>query len=100
MEKMGIEYFCFHDVDLVSEGTSIEEYESNLKVVAFGSFKFDFPYAGKVFFLCHFELNVILVYFSVNCAARRDFHKEYASATALLSEPGCISDRTLRYTHP
>ncbi len=33
MEKMGIEYFCFHDVDLVSEGTSIEEYESNLKAV-------------------------------------------------------------------
>ncbi len=33
MQKMGIEYFCFHDVDLVSEGTSIEEYESNLKAV-------------------------------------------------------------------
>ncbi|MDE6268063.1 MAG: xylose isomerase [Muribaculaceae bacterium] len=33
MQKMGIEYFCFHDVDLVSEGSSIEEYESNLKEV-------------------------------------------------------------------
>ncbi|MDE6693473.1 MAG: xylose isomerase, partial [Muribaculaceae bacterium] len=33
MQKMGIEYFCFHDVDLVSEGNSIEEYESNLKEV-------------------------------------------------------------------
>ena len=31
MQKMGIEYFCFHDVDLVSEGNSVEEYESNLK---------------------------------------------------------------------
>ena len=33
MQKMGIEYFCFHDVDLVSEGDSIEEYEANLKEV-------------------------------------------------------------------
>lgn len=31
MQKLGIEYYCFHDVDLVSEGGSIEEYESNLK---------------------------------------------------------------------
>ena len=33
MEKLGIEYFCFHDVDLVDEGSSVEEYESNLKEV-------------------------------------------------------------------
>ena len=33
MTKMGIEYFCFHDVDLVAEGNSIEEYEANLKAV-------------------------------------------------------------------
>ncbi len=33
MEKLGIEYFCFHDVDLVSEGNSVEEYEANLKAV-------------------------------------------------------------------
>lgn len=33
MQKMGIEYFCFHDVDLVSEGASIEEYEANMKEV-------------------------------------------------------------------
>ena len=33
MQKMGIEYFCFHDVDLVSEGNSIEEYEKNLKEI-------------------------------------------------------------------
>ena len=31
MQKIGIEYYCFHDVDLVSEGCSIEEYEANLK---------------------------------------------------------------------
>lgn len=31
MEKLGIEYFCFHDVDLVDEGASVEEYEANLK---------------------------------------------------------------------
>ena len=33
MQKMGIEYYCFHDIDLVSEGSSIEEYEANLKAV-------------------------------------------------------------------
>ena len=33
MQKMGIEYFCFHDVDLVSEGNSVEEYEHNLKEI-------------------------------------------------------------------
>ena len=33
MQKLGIEYYCFHDVDLVSEGNSIAEYESNLKAI-------------------------------------------------------------------
>ena len=33
MEKLGIEYFCFHDVDLVDEGNSVEEYEANLKEI-------------------------------------------------------------------
>lgn len=33
MQKLGIEYYCFHDVDLVAEGDSIEEYESNLKEI-------------------------------------------------------------------
>jgi xylose isomerase len=33
MEKLGIEYFCFHDVDLVAEGNSIDEYETNLKEI-------------------------------------------------------------------
>ena len=33
MQKMGIEYFCFHDIDLVSEGNSVEEYEHNLKEI-------------------------------------------------------------------
>jgi len=33
MQKLGIEYFCFHDVDLVEEGGSIEEYESNMKAI-------------------------------------------------------------------
>ena len=33
MQKMGIEYYCFHDVDLVSEGANVEEYEANLKEV-------------------------------------------------------------------
>ena len=33
MEKLGIDYFCFHDVDLVSEGESVEEYEANMKAI-------------------------------------------------------------------
>ena len=33
MEKLGIDYFCFHDVDLISEGNSVEEYEANLKAI-------------------------------------------------------------------
>jgi len=33
MQKLGIGYYCFHDVDLVDEGSSVEEYESNLKQV-------------------------------------------------------------------
>ena len=33
MEKLGIDYFCFHDVDLVSEGASVEEYEANMKAI-------------------------------------------------------------------
>ncbi len=33
MEKLGIEYYCFHDVDLVDEGCSIEEYEANMKAI-------------------------------------------------------------------
>ena len=33
MEKLGIEYFCFHDIDLVEEGGSIEEYEARLKAI-------------------------------------------------------------------
>ena len=33
MEKLGINYFCFHDVDLISEGESVEEYEANMKAI-------------------------------------------------------------------
>lgn len=33
MQKIGIEYFCFHDIDLIDEGNSIEEYEANLKSI-------------------------------------------------------------------
>ena len=33
MQKVGIEYYCFHDIDLVSEGNSIEEYEANMKAI-------------------------------------------------------------------
>ncbi len=33
MQKIGIGYYCFHDIDLVDEGSSIEEYEANLKAI-------------------------------------------------------------------
>ena len=33
MQKLGIEYYCFHDVDLVQEADTIEEYEKNLKTI-------------------------------------------------------------------
>lgn len=33
MDKLGIDYYCFHDVDLISEGNSVEEYEANMKAI-------------------------------------------------------------------
>lgn len=33
MQKLGIPYFCFHDVDLVDEGASVAEYETNLAAI-------------------------------------------------------------------
>ena len=33
MQKIGIGYYCFHDVDLVEEGATVEEYEARLKEV-------------------------------------------------------------------
>ncbi|MDX2049184.1 MAG: xylose isomerase [Chitinophagaceae bacterium] len=31
--KLGVPYYCFHDVDLVDEGANIAEYESRLKTI-------------------------------------------------------------------
>jgi len=40
MQKMGIGYYCFHDVDLVDEADTIEQYEANLKeIVAYAKKK-------------------------------------------------------------
>lgn len=33
MQKMGIEYYCFHDIDLIDEADTIDEYEKNLKAI-------------------------------------------------------------------
>lgn len=33
MQKIGIEYYCFHDVDLVAEADTVEEYEANMKEI-------------------------------------------------------------------
>lgn len=38
--KLGVPYYCFHDIDLVDEGSSLSEYESNLSaIVDYASFK-------------------------------------------------------------
>lgn len=40
MQKIGIGYYCFHDIDLVDEASSIEDYENNLKeIVAYAKQK-------------------------------------------------------------
>lgn len=40
MQKCGIEYYCFHDVDLVAEAETIAEYEANMKeIVAYAKQK-------------------------------------------------------------
>ena len=33
MQKMGIQYYCFHDVDLCAEADTVEDYEKNLKEI-------------------------------------------------------------------
>ena len=33
MDKLGINYFCFHDVDLVEEGATVEEYEERMRII-------------------------------------------------------------------
>ena len=33
MDKLGINFFCFHDVDLVEEGQDVEEYEARMKEI-------------------------------------------------------------------
>ena len=33
MEKLGIHYFCFHDVDLIDPPDDIDEYEANMKAI-------------------------------------------------------------------
>ena len=33
MQKIGFEYYCFHDVDLIDPADDIEEYQKNLKAI-------------------------------------------------------------------
>ena len=33
MQKLGIEYYCFHDVDLIEEADTIEEYEARMQAI-------------------------------------------------------------------
>ena len=30
MQKLGVEYFCFHDTDLIGDLTDIEDYENRM----------------------------------------------------------------------
>lgn len=32
MQKCGIEYYCFHDVDVIEPGATVEQYEANMKL--------------------------------------------------------------------
>ena len=33
MNKLGIEYFCFHDKDIAPEGSSLKEFQDNLDII-------------------------------------------------------------------
>ena len=33
MDKLGIDYYCWHDIDLVEEGANVEEYEARMKEI-------------------------------------------------------------------
>ena len=33
MDKLGIDFFCFHDTDLIEEGSTIEEYEERMSII-------------------------------------------------------------------
>ena len=33
MDKLGINYFCFHDIDLVEDSDDVEEYEARMKAI-------------------------------------------------------------------
>jgi xylose isomerase len=33
IHKLGVEYYCFHDIDLIEEGSSIKEYEYRLQTI-------------------------------------------------------------------
>jgi xylose isomerase len=33
MDLLGIEYYCFHDIDVAPEGTTLAESEKNLQII-------------------------------------------------------------------
>jgi hypothetical protein len=67
MQKMGIEYYCFHDVDLCEEADTIEEYEANLKeIVAYAKQK-------------QAETGIKLLWGTANVFGHRPRHTKYAT---------------------
>ena len=49
LQKMGFDYFCFHDIDLIQEGASLLETEKRVGQIAANirSFRKPEPYKGK-----------------------------------------------------
>ncbi|GHU27796.1 hypothetical protein FACS1894152_4900 [Bacilli bacterium] len=48
MDKLGIEYYCFHDIDVAPEGKTLAESESNLKIVTDHLLKLQKKYGIKL----------------------------------------------------
>ena len=34
MLRLGVDYYCFHDVDVAPQGASLKEFQSNLDVIS------------------------------------------------------------------
>ena len=90
MQKLGIEYFCFHDVDLIEEADTIEEYEERMQTIT------DYLQEKMK------ETGIKLLWGSrthstppSNSAARTMCSGEDVKATAVCSTPRCRGRKTI-----
>ena len=67
MEKLGIHYFCFHDVDLIDPADDIDEYEANMKAIT--DYALEKMAAADDIRLLWGTANVFSVKRYMNCAA-------------------------------